>query len=152
MPLPPPQRRGLGLASSLAAELRKICMLSPRCSPEAIIIQQCVHLGLHGITCFAACATCPLVRSDGTPVTVAFSTRGPSAWSIDCQQGACQHLVPAECSCQRAKQWAWTGRGHLQGHASGSFGVDSPRQTQHASGCKPTKSNSENSQSTVHAA
>ncbi len=46
------------------------------------------------------------------------------------------YLVPAEWSCQRARQCACTGRGHLQGQHSGSLKVDSPRHTQHMSGCK----------------
>lgn len=46
---------------------------------------------------------------------------------------ACAHRPPAECSCQRARQGACTGRGQWHGYISGSSAEDSPRHTQHAS-------------------
>ena len=51
------------------------------------------------------------------------------------------HLLPAECSCQRARQCACTGRGQRQGQQSGSLLVDSPRHTQHASACSSPTTN-----------
>lgn len=59
MPWRPPQQRASGWASSLAAEPRKICMSSPRCSAKATIIQHSVHM-TKWPRMLAARAKCPL--------------------------------------------------------------------------------------------